>query len=284
MTNKFQNKLSGQSLADYSLCVGLIAVVSVAVLSTLGSTLSDQLAASIGFELHVSRTGSTPGQLDSPSTDGQFSSRIPRPGAGSQQICFASGLCANIPVIPTQPDSRLVEVDGGNGTEMTHKFSSVLEQLAAQMEQDNRDPGLIAMIRDLANQGHDFGEKQKIFASTACQNGLQGLNCSEVDVRDVQALTNGSTRFIDTLGSINQYLGSHSELPPEIRLIVDSQAGQINQIFNSYNSTLAGKSGFEPEGVNTGNLENLSVNGTLTHQSANDICTQSGDSSCQQAG
>lgn len=71
----------------------------------------------------------------------------------SEQVCFASGTCVDLPVIPA--GATVADTTGAMGGELTESFSSVMTKLAEELAAKGADPILVQLITDLANSGHN---------------------------------------------------------------------------------------------------------------------------------
>lgn len=98
----------GQSLMEYLLTLTLVGVVSIAAVSMLSETIGDtirtinrQFTANVSPRA-LSPTASTPSPSASQSliARGGIGGVVPTPDASQEQVCFESGLCANITLIP----------------------------------------------------------------------------------------------------------------------------------------------------------------------------------------
>jgi Flp pilus assembly pilin Flp len=272
--------MSGQSLAEYGMVIGLVAAVGIAAVALLGGSLQDGLASINGGNATPSTlaiTDSPPGMQSPPpvstnqSIDTPISAALramlPPPGPGQEQACFQSGYCVNLPVV-----DAMTVTSGANGIQLTYQFASVIEQIASQLrDAPDTDPQLVALVTELANSGHDLGAKEQYlldnYATTESQNNntpiIQGVNKSlGVVTTKHQALQSYLTTY-------------PSALPPELQNIISLEVDQISTIarngfktFGSYTDPETGKSLNAP----------AIVNGVqLTHQSSNTICGSGGD-------
>lgn len=275
-------KEMGQSLSDYGMVFGLVAVVAIVSLQALGSQINSMLQATGTSQLQSTASLlSTPPPIvpkakpiapttitGNPETasieETPFVATLPQPAKGQEQLCFNSGLCANIPVVP---ENTKIDVAGGNGVEFTHQFANVLQQIADQLEQAEADPTLIGAITALANQGHTLGDQQK------------GLGSTYGDYYDNQAklsaLKGQSNLFKTKLDSVKTLLEKYpNALTEDSRKLIEMESSQILTIVNGYKNNTCGKCGAS---------SSFSNGATLTHQSANIICDQGGEN-CHQSG
>jgi hypothetical protein len=265
--------MPGQSLSEYAIVIGLVALLGIAAVTMLGTSIQDGLANINGGNAAPSTavvSNAPPGGTTSPSggssgsTSG-LSSMLPPPGPGQQQVCFQSGTCVNIPVV----DSTTLTA-GANGGQLTHQFADVLSQIALQLQADpNADPQVSTLVTRIANAGHTMGNTEASFiqsyeccASTNYTSNLSGLSDS---IEHTQADFNLNHQLL------SDYLSSNpNSLPPELQSMIALEVGQINQL---------AVNGFLDASVISGALPPNSQAVTLTHQDSNTICNSGGDTS-----
>jgi hypothetical protein len=143
--------------------MGLVALASIAGVAVLATNIQQTMTQSVAQNPSpvnsnptvVSQNLAAPNQLVAAGQSGSYqsaSTALPQ-----ENLCI-SNICANFPIVNGQND--LVDVAAGEGADMLHQFANTFEELAASIEADpNHDPQLAALIRGLAVNGHDLGDK-----------------------------------------------------------------------------------------------------------------------------
>ena len=270
----------GQSLTEYSLVIGLVALASIAGIAILSGNMSTQMSQSLGSPAgastistnmsQVNQNLNAPNLVSSTTTGGSgngsaenlslFSSTIQ-----TSTLCPA-GLCAAFPII--NQENAIVDVSAGEGAEFFHQFANVYEQLAASIEaQPNPDTQLAALIRGLAVNSHDLGEKQTAVLTVGAYATISSPSGAKQT-----AYINSKTSFDQTWGHVQTYLNNHqSSVPQSLQDVLNSQQQQINLLYK----------GVQFEGHGKGGTWSIHKNNpTLIHQSANTICGQQDQTSC----
>lgn len=270
----------GQSLTEYSLVIGLVALASIAGIAILSGNMSTQLTQSLGTPAgastistnisQVNQNLNAPNLVSSTTTGGSgngsaenlslFSSTIQ-----TSTLCPA-GLCAAFPII--NQENAIVDVSAGEGAEFFHQFANVYEQLAASIEaQPNPDTQLAALIRGLAVNSHNLGDNQTAVLSL----GPYATAASDSSA-NISGYINSKKSFDQAWGHIQMYLNNHPDSAPQtLQNVLRSQQEQINLLYN----------GVQFEAYDKGGNWNIQINNpTLIHQSANTICGQQDQTSC----
>jgi hypothetical protein len=261
----------GQSLSEYSLCLGLLAMVCIASLASLGGQIQNTMSNALqpqGAPQQLSALTQPnampllgPPNLQQGLVPGNFSKLAAAP-AGTQAVCL-DGYCFHLPLVDGLSDA--IDLTGTNGTEKINAFVKVLEQIASQMEQDpNADPGLSARIKDLALAGHDLGFHQGQMGTRKSMNTPQHMAMSD-QYRILQ------DAFTKQRQNLNAYLTEHPQSTTNsIKDLLHQQSEQIVRVGVDVNIGVGGKASFS---------FNMKAKSKLTHQSANSIC-QSGANGC----
>lgn len=301
----FGNRFKGATITEYAFIGVLIMAVCVTAVFTLGGNLNAALGglkADLQSNINSAQVAhaATSGNSQVPTgpmPDG-FGT-IPPPGAGQEQICYQSGWCVNIPVV-----SGNSATTGSLGGELTHQFADVLHQIVQQLQASGGDPTLIADMTKLAQYGHWLGDDHVSIDGFFTgyppdSNGVYPpylVDYIKAQYADPNTnVDNIYNAFNNELASINAFLNQNpNALPPEMRAIVNSQAQQIQNIQNTYveryeihnaAQQYMGQGMTEAEAYSKAfhDYENTVANmtngngGAVTHQSANTICNNGGD-------
>jgi hypothetical protein len=177
------------------------------------------------------------------------------------------GLCANFPLV-NQSNDR-VDVAAGNGGDRILQFSRTLMQMAQSVEENMKDPGLAAQIRQLATTGHTLGDLQKnIMKNSKWSTGMSKSTPVRLlgDEGEFNVYKGQSTTFNGQMTSlINSMNERGGKMPENVKNLVMQNATQIKNISAGLNR------GGSFNGIQTATVK-------LTHQSANGICAgQSSD-------
>lgn len=139
--NGFVNRI-GQSTTEYSLCIGLVALLCIGVMAVMGGNVSQLLGGAMGAKtqsLVTLENGFEPG----PNT---VDLTIP--------ITRKNGQVFELKVsnFPTTVNKNMV-VTGADGNDKT--MAAFLDRLISTLvEEDVLDPDQVGELRDMANQGH----------------------------------------------------------------------------------------------------------------------------------
>lgn len=286
-------KPQGQSLSEYGLSIGLILMVCVGCIATLGGKLSDVFGLTIKQNAPSAQAPAPQQPSPQPGSVAQASPTppdqsliagsgiggvVPPPGPNQQQACLDNGLCVNVPVIS---DGAKVSVDaiGSNGVQLTLSFADMLQQVADQIQKS--DPTDAAIISQLADAGHTLGNAQQAMGEIC---GTQASQCgsNEADngyanyirgVNQINTINQASTAF-NTLYK-NAQLQS---LDPSAKSIVDLAVQHIDQIQNGYNVVQMGGRASEFSINNNTKLDLF--NAQTIHENANLICSTGGNTNC----
>jgi Flp pilus assembly pilin Flp len=261
--------MQGQSLAEYGMVMGLVAIVGIAAVALLGGNIQDVLASINGGNAAPSTlsVSNTPPGAPSSSGNSGIGGIVPPPGKGQQQVCFQNGICANIPVI----NSSTTITAGSNGAQLTYRFADVLGQIARQLEADpNADPNLYGLLADLANKSKTLGAEEKILFEENCN---LGCGASSLNTPMLQPTVIAYAEFQAVYSDLAAALQSNpNALPPELKNLVLLEAEQINQIYiQSDVPSIVRESGLYVADE---------MNITLTNQSVSTLCNYGGANVC----
>ncbi len=237
---KFQcNAYPGATLVEYCFIGALILAVSIGAVFAIGNGLAGtmkNLKADLQKNTGAAAWANLPKgpNATGPGQNG-INGVVPNPGPGQQQVCYQSGWCVNIPVINPQTASTT----GSMGGEWTQDLASVLDQIKAQLEASGGDPGVIALITQLANQGHSLANDQAVVDQFIAGLGVK----SEAELVAIAGQYGGmdSTRakqaqMNQMLQELNSYIASHpNALPPEMQNLINTEVGTMNNIMTMYN-------------------------------------------------
>lgn len=326
----------GQNLLETSLVLGLVTITAIAALVSSGDQLGGLYNQISGQLANWDGKGPTPTLVSTTVGSGQQNPSLPPVGGnpngspGTPYIPTPSQLLGNskyralpqnqyqltlsngkkIAVMLPEPGD-LAETMGPNG--VTETYAAFLTQVAAQLEQQQADPKVVASIRDLANQGHVLAEQ----GST--------IDAQLVTLPDATYGTANSNYFDQLLSYARKNSGDSSYIPPastpeammttyyqltqqshannislfdqkatsvietlqqngygELASIIQVPSTRIVEAGNSYNAL-----------VNTENANNIwgvkpqihTQQGTYvaeTHQQSNNICAYAGTAQCIQ--
>lgn len=261
----------GQSLNEYSLVIGLVALACISGLAILGGEIQSSLISTLPPQsapqsINALTQLSAMPLLDPPNLSNGLApanfSKLAAAPVGTQAMCV-DGYCFHLPVIDGLSDQ--IDLTGTNGTEKINGFVTVLEQIASQMEQDpNADSGLAARIKALALAGHDIGFQLGEMGTRKNLNTPQHMAMSE-QYRSFQ------DAFTQKRRALNDYLAEHPQATTTgVKALLHQQSEQIVRVGVDVNIGVQGKAAF---------AFNMKAKSKLTHQSANSIC-QSGANGC----
>lgn len=301
----------GQSLVEYSVVIGLVTIASLGTLVMLGNNLTNTLSGiQEGFisGLPTTTTGTQaltgfPSTPRPPSTGGNgagLGGVIPAPNQGQTQLCFdgSSGLCVNVPRI-SRDGATVNETAGGLGGDLIKSYANVFDQILAQLDRPGQatplDPQLKDLITQLSNSGHTLGDQLNATAAI-CQAQEASGTCS-VDGSKMMQDTVLSKLFLDQAGEVqpntvlNQFNGAYTllrnylndpekakNLPPEAKALIDFQVEEINTIHGGvYSPDRMIHASVNMVNPKTTNVAELRQQSDATHEGANEVCSNGGD-------
>jgi Flp pilus assembly pilin Flp len=284
------NRPSGQSLSEYGLVLSLVAVVCIGGLTLFGGQVTNVLAnlgASVAPhpvkapDIEIAQVPASASPVSAvPASVAPVSSvpvtavtRTPPP-KGMDQVCFQSGSCLNVPIVPAK--TSITNVSASNGIKLTGQFADTLMQIANQLAADpNADPTLRDMITKLANNGHSIADNEGSMIN-ACPPGSECINnISAFNSAHMATYSAGNT-FNSQYTAVMDYLQTNpSALPPEMQNMVTLESQQIQNIASAY---IAAPTKQSSDVAGSAPSANWSVKDTqLTEQSANTICNNGGE-------
>lgn len=256
----------GQSITEYTLALGLVGIVALGSVAVLGNGIQTGLnSAMVPGTSGPTSGGPQANPLSGsaqnlPGVNGGIGGVVPPPLPGQDQVCFGSGLCANIALVP---EGTKIDVLGTNGGEWTHQFANTLQEIADQIKAEGLDLDLAKKISQLAAQGHTMGDTQDKF----CKREM--FDCYFNHEHEFEAF---QKQYQDILVAFQRYQGG---IKSDAMSIITSQSQQIIDIGNIFTPIIGLKQPQDKQiGINASiESSNLTI---LTHQSANTICDQGG--------
>jgi hypothetical protein len=149
----------GQGLSDYSLVIGLVSLVAIGGLMSLGGWLNNSLNGM------VRTTVPTPPApvVASASSGSQGISAVPPPAAPFPTLPAQSAtllIDGNLPLAITYNNpAQVAETAGGNG--VTENALGVIDQIAAQYKNMPEKQQTLAMLQALSEAGHRIKNTQR---------------------------------------------------------------------------------------------------------------------------
>jgi hypothetical protein len=153
MTKSFD----GQSLSEYGLVAGLIAVAALGGMILLGGNIQKQFGQMLPTSRQTSGAGvngiAVVDATNLPANLQRASALLPAPKADEQQVCFKSGFCLNMPLM----EENRPQTAGSLGDQQMNQMAGIMDQVASQLGAAGADPPLVELITKLANSGHGVG-------------------------------------------------------------------------------------------------------------------------------
>ncbi len=296
-----QPRSRGATITEYAFIGILIMAVCVTAVMTMGGNLNQTLASLKGdLKSHSDAAVQVIGTMEDnqkPNINNPPEQGPVLPTGTLQNVCFQSGYCVDIPYVGGNTATT-----GTMGGELTESFANVLSQIAQQMAEKGADPSLVADTTQLAQYGHWLGDDHTSIDGffSKYPPGADGVYPPYlVDYIKKQYADHNTNvdaiadAFNNELASINQYVQQNpGALPPEMLNVVNSQAAQIQSLQTMYTDRYnihtqaqqyiqGGMSEAEAYSKAFANyqqkVESLNNGGALTHQSANTICSNGGN-------
>jgi hypothetical protein len=218
------NHRPGNVIAEYSLIACLIISVSITVIAGVGVSLkgwASSLNMLMAQKISASKTANA-----------AIASRMAafQLAASKKQLTVslngnAPSAAATSSVPPLQPYSALQTV-GANGINIVDQYSERMAQLAKKLGNNpNVNPDFIAMIQDLAADGHNVaGDERSVLTYTQSSDGNFAFTIQ--------------SRYAATKARALNYLASHStQLSPEDTQVLQTAANNITQQITDFIGT-----------------------------------------------
>ncbi len=208
-------------------------------------------------------------------SNGAPSGVLPASIPGTLSACV-QGLCANFPLINGANDR--IDVAAGNGGDRILQFSRALMQMAQSVEENMKDPGLAAQIRQLASTGHTLGDLQNnVMANSTMSTGISKSTPLRVlrgqGSRMLDGYQANANNFNAQYNALTQAMNARGgKLPDPVKSLIAQNAQQIQRI-----------SGGLTKNASFGSAINIATV-QLTHQSANGICAGQSSQTCIRRG
>lgn len=282
----------GQSVSEYGLAAALIAMLGLAATVSLGDAVSKQFAGmtsgmktkpqiavavqptvpaaaqknpssspSSGSQNQAPSSQPAPSTAPSPAAS-KPGTTLPPPTSKQDQLCTSGSWCVNV------PDTKTVDAAFTAGalgaSQLSHAMAATFKQIADQLKATpGADSSLVDMITRMSNLGHGIGDMQAgLKSSTSNYNTI-------VNAQDGMASNMANMKSLQK--NLNDYLAKNpGALPPEMKNVINYEVGQIGALVNCFSFS------------DTGSRAEWEYNpnrSTVTHQSANNICSSGGDSS-----
>lgn len=218
-------KNTAQNLSEYTLAIGLICLVTIGALATLGNTLNQGLSETMSFQEPITPAGNP--TLVGLGTQG--SGQPNTPGSSNLTITNPDGSQFQLTGMPI--DAALsVETVGSDGTLI--KYAQVLQSLSNELETTQQiDPDTASLIRQLANLGFTQANnisKLKNKSSTSPQvppaviHGVGG-NFGEGGVNIVETRLNQLNQYLENPNASKskaQEIQKNIQFPETVRAMV----------------------------------------------------------------
>lgn len=242
-----QNQSNGQSLAEYGIILGLVAVVAIPSLTLLGDTLNK------GMQSLIPKTGGTLTSNPAPSTPIIPSSpngALPSPEAPTAQPPTAppspgqSNLLASYDPNTGKITYSLPDGSGGTHTGSIEDASSLLSneltELAENWKNANGEPmeeDLKNYILDLANSGYAMADTQSLrtqgrgVGSMAEMGAISGFMANNPGV--TMMLEGKANDFVAKYNALDSKLAGMAAQSPEykqLKTVIDAYAGTISYV------------------------------------------------------
>ncbi len=259
-------RFKGNSLIEYVLPLGVFFLTGVAVMivgdvpGRISAFFTDSLEAEMhGTTAKVDSLGKlTPEELELQKQI--IAGEVTRIGGEREplyervdEVCFASGMCIDIPVITSS--ATAADTAGGLGGDLTQQFAAVFDQIAEQLEAANMDPTVVSYVTALANGGHDIGDSMETIAEI-CE--VTPCNPSRIE-GEIDEFESETYSFKNRLRMLNRYLDAHPDALdafPEAREVINMEAQQIIAIADGAN--------YDPNTVTTSSTRRTTSTSTVT--------------------
>ncbi|MBY0403187.1 MAG: hypothetical protein K2X66_04755, partial [Cyanobacteria bacterium] len=161
-------KAKGISTTEYALVIGLVVIVSIPLLMTLGNLSNQELKAT---ETHQSDFTNL-NDLITSNSPGNYSTSLgsAQPGIGTIQYTLQDGTSITLNNFPTDIP-KLVETLGPNGT--TDLISNALVKLSQKLRAEGKiEDTQLSQFRALAENGHNLAREQELLVQVSKEAGV----------------------------------------------------------------------------------------------------------------
>lgn len=257
----------GQSITEYALALGLVGIVALGSVAVLGNGIQVGVNSLIPGQSSLKPPAgilpaTVPAVSEAPKGGNLVSDTFPSSTLHGNTVCLNGAICVQIPEI----SGGAAETDGSLGGKSTHKFASILDQLASELQGISpSDPSLVALIRKVALQGHTLGNYQTEMANL-CGSGCDSSR--ESAMKDSYKSYKGQIEFFEQYRhELEDYLGDNHNASlqnlPAVQSVINDATKTISGIARGVK--------WDERDEETGNKAQI------THTNANTICAQGGD-------
>lgn len=160
-------KANGQNLAEYSIVIGLVALVSMGALALFGQSISQGLGDTLAFGQSGNPAGS--GLENTP----QLNQGNPFPDLPGKRITIDLGNGKSLTLNYADPVA-VAESSGGNG--VTENALAVIKQMVAQLREQGEDEAKIVELEKLALEGQKIKSLQQQIEAKFPKEGFASVN------------------------------------------------------------------------------------------------------------
>ena len=272
-----QNRQRGVTLMEYGVIGTSVVLVCIAAFIALGGDLNEWFAGlkddaqkqvettnSKKVEIAASKTAFEKAQAAAAAANIPNVAMTGINASGSGTLC-SSSWCIQAPGLT----GTSVSTAGSNGNQMvqlTQSAAGIYQQIATILEQQNADPSLVALLTNMANQGHALANNQSTFLTDGVS--YDAMRSSMVNTQS------GLASFKQMSQQLNGIL---NQLPADTRGILIDASNVIIGVGDSYTLNVPSDPMAQVDWSYT------SRNIQLVHTNSNTICSNGGDtSSCIQ--
>ena len=248
----------GNTLSEYGLVGALIAVACIAAFLIFGQGLRgkvDGVKGDMGGHVMSARIS-------------EAQQNALESGSGSYPMQMPDGSVVNVPIALVMPTAQTA---GSNGGEWSDTLTTALEQLAAELQA--HDPALAALIRNMANSGHNIAAAER---SLLAQCGGRS-SCNATGEGGSGLLVNvGVLDYHAQAKAVSDYLAAHpGSLSPDLQRLIGVNNAIIVDIAGGFETSLTGDSthvvmdprvsSSTPTSINFHSNSNCGVQGVYTN-------------------
>jgi hypothetical protein len=160
-------KAKGISTTEYALVIGLVVIVSIPLLMTLGNLSNQELKTTEAHQSDFTNLN----DLITSNSPGNYATSLgsAQPGIGTIQYKLQDGTSITLNNFPTDIP-KLVETIGPNGT--TDLISNALIKLSQKMRAEGKiDDTQLNQFRTLAENGHNLAREQELLVQVSKEAG-----------------------------------------------------------------------------------------------------------------